>query len=345
MKKVTYLFGAGASANALPIVTQIPRALDDFYGYIINNRNGNSEVIGKLDLYKNNFDTEERFLISLKSIIEQSKEHQSIDTYAKKLMINGKGLEYGELKFILTCFFIYLQNKNPIDKRYDSFFASLLGTSDNDLANNVRILSWNYDFQFEKAFRSYTTLKTLTDIQSLLSVYPGVNPRFHKPKFSIFKLNGTTALFHKRFRSYMNMLDDFDDTNPKITVGKFMNEYTECFGANCTKLITLSFAWERTQLINEMLELAVQEIIGSEVLVIIGYSIPFFNREIDRKMVAAMAPTLKKIYIQDLNPQTVADSFASIWPENLPGRPGVALPMPTIIQQSTTVQFFLPPEL
>lgn len=42
----------------------------------------------------------------------------------------------------------------------------------------------------------------------------------------------------------------------------------------------------------------------TEAVVVIGYSLPYFNREIDRTIFSKV-PTLKTIYIQDPNPESV----------------------------------------
>jgi hypothetical protein len=48
------------------------------------------------------------------------------------------------------------------------------------------------------------------------------------------------------------------------------------------------------------IEIAKEIIIGSDILVIIGYSFPFFNREIDKEIFNVLCQTgLKKIYYQD----------------------------------------------
>jgi len=64
----------------------------------------------------------------------------------------------------------------------------------------------------------------------------------------------------------------------------------------------LTFAWEsqKHQRFSTSLELSKAIIKGSEILVIIGYSFPFFNREIDREVINTLIQTgLRKIYYQD----------------------------------------------
>src|SRR5438270_13613562 len=69
-KNVTYLFGAGASANALPVVKYFNPRLELFLKYLEN-------------LPKNLIKTKE-FIPEVRLILEEAKHHSTIDTVAKK---------------------------------------------------------------------------------------------------------------------------------------------------------------------------------------------------------------------------------------------------------------------
>ena len=67
----------------------------------------------------------------------------------------------------------------------------------------------------------------------------------------------------------------------------------------------ISYAWEKEwgsdrdyPYVNERLNYAKAAARAAEILVVIGYSFPFFNREID-KIIFSEMPTIKKIYFQD----------------------------------------------
>ena len=67
----------------------------------------------------------------------------------------------------------------------------------------------------------------------------------------------------------------------------------------------LSFAWEEEEIQFPSISLSIVELakkltFNSSVLVIVGYSIPFFNREIDMDIINYMI--VDSIYIQDLYP-------------------------------------------
>jgi len=74
----------------------------------------------------------------------------------------------------------------------------------------------------------------------------------------------------------------------------------------------LSFAWEdyerpEQNIINKV----TTSTKDTEVLVVIGYSFPFFNREVDRKIIGEMK-NLKKVYFQDKNPHNIKLRFQAI---------------------------------
>jgi hypothetical protein len=147
---ITYLLGAGASYNALPIVNQINSRLEDFQNKTIRMPNiglpnfftkygdemvdewgpSKSEIMN--DLGK-----------SVRWLIDENSKHFSIDTFAKKLYLQEDFQNLHRLKITLSCFFVYLQNTG-FDNRYDSFFASVLDNL-KVLPTNLKFLSWNYD--------------------------------------------------------------------------------------------------------------------------------------------------------------------------------------------------------
>jgi len=67
----------------------------------------------------------------------------------------------------------------------------------------------------------------------------------------------------------------------------------------------ITFAWEKRSNTQQYLvntTQIVQEVAkDTTILVVIGYSFPFYNREIDNMVFEIIKPTLKKIYFQDPN--------------------------------------------
>ena len=106
---------------------------------------------------------------------------------------------------------------------------------------------------------------------------------------NIIRLNGVCGQPHKtetRNLCYM----DFSSSFFASVLNLFKNHTHNALGYSPS----ISFAWERNDLAAEITE----SIKGTTTLVVIGYSLPYFNRDIDRVLFEIMAPTLEKIFIQ-----------------------------------------------
>lgn len=340
MAKVTYLFGAGASAKCLPIVAEIPQRLNGFREFLVHHPVGRQESFSNLRCDFTEAECEEMLKTACTVLIEQTKKHASIDTYAKKLFITGKEKEYRELKAILTCFFIFEQLTHPLDDRYDSFFASILGTAQQDFKGDIRILSWNYDYQFERAYSAYSLSDDLHQNQLMLNVFPGgLNLSHYSDRFSIFKINGTTGFSGVApMRKSSHLFTDFKTEADSGLTDIFAWYYAALVFCKDHLAPMLSFAWESNNSENNLVNSACKAIAGSKAIVVIGYSFPFFNRDIDKILMSTIDdPNGIKIYIQDKNPQTIIDKLPSVLP--LERTRHKIIPIPSYDQ------FYLPPEL
>jgi hypothetical protein len=133
------------------------------------------------------------------------------------------------------------------------------------------------------------------------------------------------------------------------------------YGRNSKSKPLITFAWEKDSetkksLINSY-EIAKEIIKDTTILVIIGYSFPFYNREVDNMIFDVLKPSLKKIYYQD--PEIDGEFLRSRY--NLPSatkpntdkisNPNVAhifrgiTPTLTIEHIENTDQFYIPVEL
>jgi len=159
MNDICYIFGAGASRNALPIVREMPDRISEVAN-LLEKSNFDFPVDDKFSKelgVESISEIHEVFLADLNWLKHQCSKHASIDTFAKKLSIRSKHYrdkyanDLNKLKAILSCFFIIEQTRKPIDFRYDQFWASIIEDDISNLPSNIKILSWNYDFQFEKS--------------------------------------------------------------------------------------------------------------------------------------------------------------------------------------------------
>ena len=107
------------------------------------------------------------------------------------------------------------------------------------------------------------------------------------------------------------------------------------FSDGCLQLL---FAWEKTEF-DKRRKILYDKIEDAQVLVVIGYSFPFFNRETDREIFSKMEK-LNRIYIQD----PYADDIKQFMSSVLTDEQRINL-LPGIVSLKNTGNFFLPPEL
>lgn len=334
MKKITYIFGAGASRNALPIVGEIPIRILKLIEFL-ENEDLSLESDLSFDFPNGNTKSKREWQLemidALKWALQASQKHASVDTFAKKLFIKDQFDELKRLKVALSVFFIFEQIRSKPDFRYDAFFASLLNENIHDLPENVRI-SWNYDYQFELSFSEYTGSTDIKQNQEKLRVYTKHGNEHARGGFGIYKLNGTTGLQHDNGRIYLY--------SPSLTTAidrSFVEQITKSYiTATYQKGTTpaLSFAWER-DFGGDIVAKAVEKTKDTSVLIVIGYSFPFFNRTIDRQIIGSM-DQLSKVYFQSPDADTVKERFQAL-KDNLSGI--------QLVPKYDVDQFLLPFEL
>lgn len=310
MAKIVYLIGAGASAHALPIVSKIPEKLEEVIEDLVNLRSIEGMIENEIELINYAIDD----LIWLKS---ESANHASIDTFAKKLFVKNRVTELTRLKSSTGLFFSMLQTKNKVDPRYDQFIASIIGNSIGDLPKDICIVSWNYDNQFELAFKEYSDHHSIDNQEVFLGmIHKNHLKQFEKDKFSIFKINGTSGSFSYGTDQKRNLLNRTDEVYDSKFLRNLVIEYLK-ISDNLTRYKNfnplMSFAWEQDQKFEELINQLKEKIKNCQTLVIIGYSIPFFNRKIDKEILDTMS-NLRTIYIQDMYPETIKQRLFQLIP-------------------------------
>lgn len=355
MSKIIYYIGAGASYGnknkrelldegtederllvheGLPVVNEIAKSLVAFQEAVRNVDIIASKDYTFMDRYvtdgtKVNY-TRSRLLEDIKELYKATKEHSTIDTYAKKLYLTKQVRQLEKLKNVLATFFIWIQLESKTDQRYDTFLANILQMDNLSLPLNISVISWNYDSQFELAYKNYSN--------NNLPIYDklGENsmPNTHNSGL-IFKLNGSANFGDFNMVDYI-LKHRERDVHPLVQ----LIEYYGHLEADTKELgfefhSHLSFAWESTKRQKEMITTINQITSDTEAVVVIGYSFPYFNREIDRAIFSKV-PTLKTIYIQDPNPDSVEPSLRAVLDENRNVK---------IEYQKDCTQFYLPREL
>ncbi|WP_300740056.1 hypothetical protein [uncultured Alistipes sp.] len=336
MGKITYLLGAGASfgtrrrdksnntiagaiQRGIPIVNEFETTIKLYKEGLLDNTIYD-------DIQYSVFEDE------LNWLAEKCHQYPTIDTYAKQLYIT-EGIHsenYTELKNRLSLFLTLIQNKQTRDLRYDGFIASLIQEGIK-FPDEISILSWNYDSQFEFAFADYLK-KDMNTLWKELNIYSKTFPlTYTANKFGIIKLNGSALLCDPKSKTLWD---------PNNTIGNrtriMMDLYTSGAVNVCN---TLSFAWEQDE---NLVKTIIDTVQDAEVLIIIGYSFPYVNRNIDRAIIQNMK-RLHTIYIQDPNANSIEERFEAVldpFQVNLLERKQIK-----IIKRAYADQFIIPNEL
>lgn len=325
MDKVTYLIGAGASAQAIPVINTFNQGLRKFEKAL---RTTDVSRSGDFLNHKNSLAQEIQALHHVLGVQEDGDDgkkrerllHSSIDTYAKKLFILEQDnppthLEHSRFERLKILMSLYLtfEQLQYIDVRYESFFATILKDTSNVLPSNVRIVSWNYDSQVELAYHSFRqneSLEASSEMLNVISKFTLVNSSDHT-HFALLKINGTANFKHGNESQIV--------VKPRGAVNAVehvVDLYAQYIKDPHIIRSGVSFAWEDDAKVGNttdkpILKSVKQEIADTKVLVVIGYSFPLFNRQVDKAIFQELNGSLIKIYIQDKEPDKIRERILS----------------------------------
>lgn len=319
-KKVTYLLGAGASANALPTYIDFKDRFHFFHFFFRKRINKHS----LLDIFDENF------------LNNDFKNYSTPDNYAKFLFLDNsdqifdeskiyknKFKLYEHFKILLSCFFNFeqlaynkinqsefdynkvenlAQNlgykdsndynikyivkfKTFFDFRYNDFFMSILNELYEGELKNIKIINWNYDNQIDLSLSRVSRYKFRHD--------------------DVIKLNGNYDIFEKE--SYKtDYRYEINHNNDLSFVETIENGLTDFLSFKSD----ISFAWEDKD--SSKITKSQNFLQECDAIVIIGYSFPNFNREIDRIIFEKVDISKTKIYVQDINADQVIKKLSGV---------------------------------
>lgn len=301
MSKITYLLGAGASCGSLPLANQLGNRMGEAFEHF---RKDIEKLYGTPGMpYPENYRPYPRgkyaknYLESLKWLAEYSQKHSTVDALARKLWIrqdNEAIKMLHRLKSVISCYFLYEHSKSDSDQRYDNFFASVLerGKAGKPIfPGSISIITWNYDLLLEKSYYEFcaneeTVWNHITKNENILRLNgraDAVKPVMPSvKKYSEWK---NIDLIYKMVGSNntKRIIDLYDNLSQQSGAEKLMSQ--------------IYFAWEVNNIENKIQQICKE----TQYMVIIGYSFPFFNQDIDRVVLKHIHSTLIKIYLQTNN--------------------------------------------
>ena len=276
-----YYIGAGASAKSLPVAKDMPSRLQQLAKKIETYTDRNDLLNGRV----------EEVFEDLRWLADSSLKFSSVDALARNFHLRTDNRQMDRLKKALAVFFLMEQAQRPVDPRYRDFL-SYLGQLDERrnvaMPADVRVISWNYDMQFEKTYAEFLQPDDYPKVATALQVVPGLGDgAYCSTCFSIVKLNGTASMetvpaqgLARHYKEYLT--SDFQSA--MSLVGSYYDRATIPY---------LNFAWEDDEERNH----ALQRIERVETLVIIGYSFPLVNRKIDQEVLTCLLRP-EKLYVQ-----------------------------------------------
>lgn len=316
--KITYLLGAGASFESVPIWKEQGLTMREL---------------------GNRLKSKSESLSSLKAIFEnmhqygiKAMEFGTIDIYARKLFLNNRLEELNDLKLALSLYLDIWENfeeiresiKNEliksknidenrnydaVDKRYYSLLSVILKKSNQlgvQLDENVNFITWNYDLQLESAYESFLMEKTKS-LRELDQNIKFLNDG-DLSKNRIIHLNGMRGCFETNGK----FQDIIDREFLKKDFNKYLYELDKIYNTRNSKdnmQNSINYSWEgKDDRINVALELLKK----TDILVIIGYSFPSFNKLIDAQLINAFNEKGKLLFYQDLNPKLETFNFTKL---------------------------------
>ena len=300
MKNVTYLFGAGASAGAVPpsdsLRDNIKRLGDDIDVYPFPN----SQLFDQL---------KHEFAADCKWLFEETHE-TTID--ARAIQWKERPSEMKRLKLVLALTLSFWQRTKKVDPRYENFY-SRLPLKDKQIPENVTILSWNYDSQFELSYANYFVInepwsRYWSTKQNLKVLSKHYNIGADYKNYRILQLNGNACELKSggvevSLFAWDRELDSYEG---------LLTAYVKFRNLDSNSSISFATADEPSTGKRTIVDVAMDVVKTTDILFVVGYSFPDTNKKTDTKLLTAMLANLELVVIQDRQPALVEKAIRKI---------------------------------
>lgn len=316
--EITYLFGAGASYYSMPLVENFGNRFKVFTDFLRNTvpnaKNG--------------------FMAECEQFSQQVKNHLSFDTFFKKMFHLPENDDVQKFKVVLLIFFLYeglldISNnevfnnteankdkygvkRGNIDPRYEALVAGLLYPSKDkfSLITKVNFLTWNYDVNLITAIKNFKSSKV--PFADFFKLYEESLNRFvFDEKLQLIHLNG--RVFHPQY----SKTEVSNEYSLMVELTALINEYYNKESKVWDFSKQISFSWETlddTDLrFGKPVHIAeaIDAVRRSDIIVIIGYSFPLYNRLIDSAILNQSNLNGKTVFIQDPHAEELKSILAN----------------------------------
>ncbi|AVV78740.1 hypothetical protein [Leptospira santarosai] len=322
--RIGYYFGAGISKESIPLALDLPTRL----AYLAN------ALELKFKFPEEMFDDAGDYIYG-KKVSNLSKEMFAdwreiaeecrgipIDTYAIENKDQPKVL--AKIKNVISSYFLVEQSldhsanieeyDSKISPRIRNFLSQLIKSVDSptQLFNNPIIFSWNYDNQFELSFCKhiksiYADEHKFRYALKLLNIIPG-NENFDtdiidiENTHTIIKLNGSAGYLvptdtYRKWNHYGQYLA-YQNTEEMIL--RAIRHYGILKYSNLKIKNYIRFAFEKNGTINTYQRFVKDAASKIERLVVMGYSFPSDNNQIDSEVFESMT-NIKEAILVDLS--------------------------------------------
>lgn len=315
-RKVTYLLGAGASYEAVPVAKAMAKSMQQWV----------AGPATSMPLHVRQHPQFEPFVRHIQELAVAAEREGGIDAYARVLSLSqhSESIEkLRALKATLSCWLLARQRGGKIDKRYVHFLGALArGGSGEPVTFDHRsnVVTWNYDLQIELV----CSLRLGVPADQVVTVLKAPPPEFGQEiridsnNFFLARLNGYAGAHrlgasHPQAGQFQRVLELVLNEDSFGSMLEILDLYGKYLDEN-DLLPAIDFAWEPQSMWSHYLEHDVVEALKKTThLVIIGYSFPAFNAEVDRRLLSTMEPT--NIVIQDPNSGEVTGRLLDLIPE------------------------------
>jgi hypothetical protein len=311
MKELTYILGAGASYQSIPVVKTFVQRFAVFQGHLwgaIQEGYFDSKNYSEIDQLGKEF-------------ANAIASHQSFDTFFKKLFHLGQKDKILQFKKILNLYFLWehlvepkaeddkdaFQKTASIDKRYDALIAALLKPIEGkaELFCKVNFISWNYDMNLLASIKQYFYPN---------DTYAALFEKLQEKSRAEWIFNEKLTVVNMNGFFYSHLFDGcttLQGLGWKEMLSLAIKNWTDNDMILQKDAERIRFAWEgMSENLDKPLkhvELAREKVRNSNKIVVIGYTFPLYNRLADFYYGYEMIPSWKDKFVQDPDSNVIAD--------------------------------------